>query len=41
VTQIYAPVLVSGVFDPSSSHALGSTVSRALFKSVADARVVR
>lgn len=40
-TQIYAPVLVSGVFDPSSSHALGATVSRALFQSVANARVVR
>lgn len=41
VPQIYAPVMVSGVFDPSSSHALGSTVSKALFKSIADARVVR
>jgi hypothetical protein len=41
VTQIYAPVLVSGVFDPSSRHALGSTVSRAIFDSVSNARVLR
>lgn len=41
ITQIYAPVIVSGVFDPSSKHALGSTVSRAIFDSVSNARVLR
>lgn len=40
-TSIYAPVYVSGVFDPSSAHALGSTVSDALFRNVSNGRVVR
>jgi hypothetical protein len=40
-TSIYAPVYVSGVFDPSSAHALGGTVSGALFQRVANGRVLR
>jgi hypothetical protein len=40
-TSIYSPVYVSGVFDPSSAHVLGKTVSDALFRNVSNARVVR
>ncbi len=40
-TSIYSPVYVSGVFDPSSAHALGSTVSRALLDGVSNGRVLR
>lgn len=40
-TSIYAPVYVSGVFDPSSSHALERVVGDALFRNVSNARVVR
>lgn len=40
-TSIYAPVYVSGVFDPSSRHVLGSTVEDALFRNISNARVVR
>ncbi len=34
LTQIYAPVQVSGVFDPSSAHAMGRVVGDAFFKTL-------
>jgi hypothetical protein len=40
-SSIYAPVYVSGVFDPSSAHALGGTVSHSIFERVANGRVLR
>jgi hypothetical protein len=40
-TSIYAPVYVSGVFDPSSAHALSRTVGGSIFQGVANARVLR
>ena len=39
-TAIYSPIFVSGVFDPSSSHALSSVVSEAVFQGVSNARVM-
>ncbi len=40
-TSIFAPVYVSGFFDPSSAQQLQKVVSEALFRNVSNARVVR
>ncbi len=40
-SSVYAPVYVSGFFDPSSSHALERVVSNAVWLGVTRARVIR